>query len=161
MPLGFSLHQEEFMWTNFGDFNRTVALLDQVRSQMDRSFDDFAWTPVREGDRATGSWPLMRVYDRGEHFDLVVEVPGLTEKDFQITIVGEALTIQGERKTDAPAGYVAHRRERPAFSFSRSVSFPEKVDGEKTSARLREGVLTVTVAKAEEVKPRSIAVSVG
>jgi HSP20 family protein len=68
------------------------------------------------------------------------------------------LTLSGARKTAVPEGHSAHRQERPSFEFSRSYALPAKVDADKTHATLKNGVLTITLEKAPEVKPRQITV---
>ncbi|MCK6588252.1 MAG: Hsp20/alpha crystallin family protein, partial [Polyangiaceae bacterium] len=70
----------------------------------------------------------------------------------------DVLTLKGERKSDAPQGYTAHRRERAPIQFARSFSLPCRVDLEKTSAVVKDGLLTVTMAKAPEAQPRQIQV---
>jgi HSP20 family protein len=68
------------------------------------------------------------------------------------------MMISGERRTSVPAGYVAHRQERGSYTFSRSFALPCPVDPEKASAAVRDGVLTVTLEKAAEARPRQITV---
>ena len=86
-------------------------------------------------------------------------VPGLSEKEIQISGNQEVLTISGERKVDAPEGYSVHRRERGNVRFSRSFTFPCRLDMERASASVKDGVLTIKLAKAAEAKPRQITVT--
>ena len=83
----------------------------------------------------------------------------MTEKELQISLNQDVLTLSGERKPDAVEGYTVHRKERPSVRFSRSFSLPCKVDPEKTSAVLKNGVLTLALNKAAEAQPRQIAVT--
>lgn len=138
------------------DFENPFDLLNQLRHRLDGVFDDFDGSPTL----ATGSFPHTNLYDTGSAFVLEAEVPGLTENDFQLTLSQDVLTVSGKRKASAPEGYSVHRRERKAFDFSRSYALPAKVDPEKTQASLKDGVLTITLEKAPEVKPRQIAVRV-
>ena len=69
------------------------------------------------------------------------------------------LTISGERKVEAPEGYSVHRQERGSVKFSRSFTFPCRIDTEKASATVKDGVLTIKLAKAAEAKPRKITVT--
>ena len=71
---------------------------------------------------------------------------------------GKVMTA--ERKLTAPEGYAPRRQERASFRFSRSVALPVKVDPEKVTAAVKDGVLTVTLSKAEEARPRQIQVKV-
>ena len=105
-----------------------------------------------------GTWPPVNLYDTGAELLLRALIPGMTEEDVTVSCNQGVLTIAGERKPDLPEGYRVHRQERGSFSFSRSFSFPVEVDLEKTSATVKNGILTVTVGKAEKEKPRQIQV---
>jgi HSP20 family protein len=137
------------------DLDRAVRLMDQLRRRMDRVFEDFE--PAGGSELGTG-YPRSNVYDAGNELVLTAEVPGLRDSDLSITLNQDVLTIAGERKSDAPEGYSAFRREREPRKFSRSYVLPAKVDPEKTSAKLENGILTLTLEKAPEVKPRQITV---
>jgi HSP20 family protein len=101
---------------------------------------------------------FARLTDEGENFVLQAIVPGLDEKALSLSVNQDVLTLAGARDAEAPKGYTAHRRERAAFRFNRTVEFPTKVDPDKVTAVLDKGVLTITVAKAAESKPRTIAI---
>lgn len=141
-------------WPSFGfaDFGRPYAPHAQLRRELDRLFGDF--------ERSSTAQPAstLSFEDDGSNFVLRAEVPGLTENDFQINLAGNTLTLQGERKVEAPEGYTVHRRERSPFRFARSLELPARVDGEKVAATLKNGVLTITLPKAAEAQPRQIAV---
>jgi HSP20 family protein len=140
-------------WPSFGfaDFGRTHAPHAQLRRELDRLFGEF------ERTAAAPASPLS-FEDDGTNFVLRAEVPGLTENDFQISLAGNTLTLKGERKLEAPEGYTMHRRERSPYRFARSLELPARVDGEKVTATLKHGVLTLTLPKAAEAQPRQIAV---
>jgi len=89
---------------------------------------------------------------------LEADVPGLTEKDIQLTVTQDSLGLSGERKLDALEGYSVHRRERGAQRFSRAWALPTHVDSERVEASVKNGVLTVTLPKAAEARPRQIAI---
>jgi len=84
--------------------------------------------------------------------------PGLGAEDFEIEVTEEGLTLRAERKVVAPEGYTAHRREREGFRLARSFTFPTKIDPQRVEAKLDRGVLTITLAKRADAKPRSITV---
>ncbi len=135
------------------DFDTTLRLMDQLRRRMDRAFDEVE----RQGPLYRPSaYPLSNIYDTGTAFVIEAEVPGLGDKDIELTLTADVLTLSGERKSDAPEGYSVHRQERAPYRFSRSYSLPAKVDPEKVSATLNDGVLAVTLEKAAEVRPRQI-----
>jgi HSP20 family protein len=145
------------MFTRFGDFDRTLAFMDELRRRMDRVWDDFD-SGVTPGVLASGSWPRMNVFDTGSNLTLKADVPGMSEKDLQITLHADSLSISGERKVDAPEGYSVHRQERNGVKFSRSLTLPCKVNAEQSAALVRDGVLTITLPKAPEAQPRKIAI---
>lgn len=155
----------------FSDIDRTFAAMDQLRRRMDWFFDEYE--PAREKgtlrpnladetERLWGRtrWPWLSLADAGTSLLLKAEVPGLTEKDIQLSIHQDVLTMSGERKRDVPEGYVVHRQERSPLKFARSFTLPCKVDPEKSTATLKDGVLTVTLPKALEAQPRQINVQV-
>ena len=104
------------------------------------------------------AWPRLTLADDGEQFLLEAVVPGLTQKDITLTLSRNVLTISGERQLSVPEGYDLQRRERGSVKFSRSVSLPGPVDPEKVDARVKDGLLTVSLARAEEARPRRIAI---
>jgi HSP20 family protein len=148
------------MLNRFDDFDRTFATIDQLRRRMDRLFEDFEPGPRgRDPERMwSGRFPRLSFSDNKESLVLEADLPGLGEKDVQLSIHQDVLTLAGERKADAPQGWFVHRQERRPLRFSRSFALPHKVDPEKSTATLQNGVLTVTLVKAAEAKPRAIAV---
>ncbi len=125
---------------------------------MDRVWDDYEPVAPDVGIFATSDWPRVNVYDAGQSLVLSADVPGVAEKDFNITLTPDGLTLSGERKTTVPEGYSAQRQERPAARFTRSWTLPYKVDADRTTATLKDGVLTITLAKAADAQPRQITV---
>lgn len=118
---------------------------DRVFREMDRDL------PLTSFGRAASS-----LAEEGDRFVLRVDVPGLTEKDVQVDFQGGALTVSAQRTTDAPEGYTPVRRERSAIKFSRSFVLGDHVDPEKTTAEIKDGVLTVSLAKSQAVQKRTI-----
>lgn len=141
------------------DFDRTLALMDQLRRRMDRVFDDV--DRGRAPEPATGVVPRVNFFDTGNTFVLQADLPGVRDSDVSLSLEQDVLTVKGQKKSDAPEGYAAYRQERPPYRFTRSFALPAKVDPEKTAAVLKDGVLTVTLEKAAEVKPRQISIRVG
>lgn len=126
--------------------------LRSLHRQMESLFDDVA----RPRRRVHG--PSIDVLDEGESFRLVVDVPGLRAEDLQIDVTEDGITLRGERSVEAPEGYTVHRREREPFRLARSFTFPTKVDPDAVDASLDQGVLTITLAKRADAKPRTITV---
>ncbi len=108
------------------------------------------------------SWvPSVDILEKNGNLILRAELPGMNDKDIDINIEGNTLTINGERKMeneDKKSNY--HRLESYYGSFSRSFMLPDTVDDEKINAEYKNGVLTVTMPRKPEVKPRQIQVSV-
>jgi len=100
----------------------------------------------------------MSFHDNGNELYLYAEVPGLSEKDINVSINQDVLTVSGERSVIVPEGYRVHRHERSSVKFSRSFSLPCKVDLEKTTAIVKDGILSVKLTKAPESQPRQIQV---
>lgn len=151
------------MLTRWDDMNRTLAAMGELRRRMDRVFDRY--DDEREffderpfGSRAVATWPRINLVDAGAHVVVTAEVPGLGEKDVELTLNQNVLSLKGERKSDVPEGYGVHRQERAPVRFARSFAMPWKIDPDKTTASVKDGVLTVTLAKAPEAQPRQIAV---
>lgn len=148
------------MLTRWDDFNRTFAALSDFRRQMDRLFDDYGpfFADERGSALSATSWPRMVIDDAGNELKVFAEVPGMTDKDVQLSLNRNVLTISGERRAAVPEGYAVHRQERGNYTFSRSFSLPCAVDPEKASAAVKDGILTVTLEKAAEARPRQITV---
>ncbi len=150
-----------------GGLERQLTSLNDLRNQMDRLFLDFERDWGAGGDARGGqawiagaAWPRIGVYDNGAELRVLAEVPGVSEKDLDISIEQSSLTIRGERKAEVPEGYSVHRQERGSHSFARSFTLPCRVDVEKATARLKNGILEMTMPKVAEEQPRQIQVQV-
>lgn len=158
------------MFTRFSDLERTFAAMEEARRRMGRFFgdyyDDSGWPRAALSDNVAGlfgsqfraAWPEVNFFDKPSALVLIAEVPGLSEKDLNIAINQDVLSLSGERKQDAPAGYAVHRQERLPVKFSRSFKLPCKVDLDKVTATAKDGILTITMPKAPESQPRQITV---
>jgi HSP20 family protein len=146
------------MWTSVNDIDRMFGAMDLFRNRMNRLFTDFDRSYGEDyGWRlAANGAPKTNLYDNGEEFLVVAEVPGMSKDDINIRIQGNYLELSGSRKADSPEGYRMHRAERPAASFTRSFTIPSDVDGERVQASLKDGLLTLTLPKAEAAKPKQI-----
>lgn len=152
------------MLNRFNDLDRTFAVMDELRRRMDRVFDEYDAPPRAQlrgefdGVPRYAQGPRIHLFDTGKTFVVKADLPGMTEKDLQLSLTHDVLTLSGERRSDAPEGYTVHRKERASARFSRSFTLPSKVDPERTAAVLKNGVLTLTLSKAAEAQPRQIAV---
>jgi len=126
-----------------------------LRRELDRLFGDLERAP----SFAALSTPAVTFTDTGEALTLRAELPGLSEKDVDISVTANVLTVKAERKVEAPEGYATHRRERQGFSFAQSYELPTRIDPDKVQASLKQGVLTLTLPKAAEAQPKRVTVS--
>jgi len=118
------------------------------------------WGIPLQTNENVGSWGLaLDVAEQGENFTVKASIPGINPDDLNVTLEDNVLTIQGETRDDQTIEESSyHIRERRYGSFSRSVRFPVPVEGDKVEAQYDSGVLTLTIPKAEAVKPKRIAV---
>jgi len=110
------------------------------------------------------AFPALNVWEDQENLYFESELPGFTIDEINLSLVGNELTISGERQEEAPQGAIYHRRERPAGGggrFSRTLRLAMPIDGDRVAAVLTNGVLSITLPKAESARPRRIPVSAG
>lgn len=130
---------------------------DLLRDFMNLHFPFF---PQEKAGMNTWS-PALDVHDDKDAFTVTLEAPGLKKEDFEIAWHDGVLSIAGDRKKEEETGERNYfRRERFFGRFARSVSLPADVQSDKIIAAYKDGVLTVTLPKAEEAKPKQIEVSV-
>jgi len=110
--------------------------------------------------RAPRPFPASNLYDAGDQYVLTAELPGVSPKEIDLAITGETLTLRGERRRSEEIADDRYRRQERQFGrWARTVSLPDRVDNTQVSAQFSQGVLTITLPKAEEAKPRQIVVS--
>jgi HSP20 family protein len=103
--------------------------------------------------------PALDVAEDKDGFRVQVELPGLKREDIEVSLDDGALAITGERKAETPQeGTTVHRQERHYGKFSRTLTLPSEVVADKVKAAYKDGILTVTLPKAEAAKPKTIAV---
>ncbi|MEL6178816.1 MAG: Hsp20/alpha crystallin family protein [Myxococcota bacterium] len=146
------------MWNRRFDFPIMFSELDRVRNQMDHLFRELESNVSSPGVRPA-SGPRVNLYDNGEGYTLKASLPGFDEEELKLTINQQTLTLSGTRNSEVPEGYSVHRRERGAAKFSRSFTFPERLDPENAHADFTHGLLTVFVPKSPELRPRQIAIT--
>jgi HSP20 family protein len=134
--------------------------LEQMQRRMDRLFQDAYSREGRPG--RMGVYPLVNISEDRDHIMVRAELPGVQAADLQITLQNNSLILRGERKIPAEDKQVNyHRRERESGFFRRIVALPAMVRGDNVEATCKDGILTIKMAKPEEVKPRKIEVKVG
>jgi HSP20 family protein len=123
--------------------------LTSLQNELERLFEgQAAWVPS------------LDVQEDKDNFRVRVELPGLKREDIEVSLDDGAVVISGERKTETVAeGTEVHRQERHYGKFSRALTLPSAIAGDKVTAAYKDGILTVTLPKVEEAKPKTIAVS--
>jgi HSP20 family protein len=130
---------------------------------MNRLFRDSHGNEGRDESLTTTSFaPPVDVYEDEHNITLKLEVPGIDEKDIDVRLENNTLTVHGERKFEKDEKEENYRRvERQYGNFTRSFTLPITVDVEKVSANYEKGVLKIQLAKKTEAKPKQIKVTVG
>ena len=144
--------------TRFYPYRELNTLQDRVNRLFHESFSG-----GRDESLATSSFaPAVDVYEDEHNVTLKIEVPGIDEKDIDVRIENNVLTVHGERKFEKEEKEENYRRvERQYGSFSRTFTLPNTVDTESVSADYEKGVLKIKLAKKVEAKPKQIKVNVG
>ena len=114
----------------------------------------------RPGQLFNGWSPTLDLYQNNDYVVAVIELPGMRKEDIEISLHDGTLTVSGERKRESGEDENAERSERYVGTFRRSVALPSRVDANNVSATYKDGILTVTLPKAEEAKPKQIQVNV-
>ncbi|CAN5729752.1 Hsp20/alpha crystallin family protein [soil metagenome] len=141
---------------------RSLDRWANLRDEMNSLFEAPMWSNTMRQSQLFNGWtPALDLYQTNDDLVAVVEVPGMRKEDIELSLQDGMLTIGGERKEETPEGDKTTRTERFVGKFRRSISLPTRVDANKVNATYKDGILTVTLPKAEEVKPKQIQVNVG
>jgi len=150
-------------------FWEPLAGLDAIRREMDRLMEQF------DGDRrayarsaflpslSARSYPLMNISEDGNSVYVEALAPGLNPDSIEVTVLRDQLRLAGEKAAINPdiKPEAYHRSERGAGRFTRVITLPTEVDGDKVSAEYKNGLLLLTLPKHESAKPKQITVKVG
>ncbi len=136
--------------------DRWSSLRDDLNSLFELPF----WSASDRQDHLLNGWaPAVDLYQNTDNIVAQVELPGMRKEDIEISLHDGTLTVAGERKLESPEGSSTERSERHVGKFRRSLTLPARVDANKVSASYRDGILTITLPKAEEAKPRQIQIN--
>jgi len=141
--------------SNWPTLDRWSNLRDELNSLFDLPF----LSNFNRQDLFSGWSPALDLYQNNDNLIAVVELPGMRKEDIEISIHDGTLTVSGQRERSSANGEKAERTERYVGSFRRSITLPARVDANKVSATYRDGILTITLPKAEEAKPKRIEVA--
>lgn len=138
-------------WTPFTD-------MVTLREKMNRLFEDMFTGRSEDKDLTASTWaPSVDIYETESELVMTAEIPGIDEKDVEIKIEDNTLTLKGERKFEKETkeeNY--HRIERSYGSFYRAFTLPNSIDPDKIQAEHENGILKITMPKRQELKPRKV-----
>jgi HSP20 family protein len=135
--------------------------IGEVQSEMNRLFDGFFGRPAQSGVTERVWAPVADMYETKDELLIKLDLPGMNEKDIQVSITGDLLSVKGQRfETQENKQESYYRAERWTGRFERIFQVPVPVQADKVRATYREGVLTVTLPKVEAVKPKDIRIDV-
>lgn len=144
--------------------------MEALRREVERAFEHpgnewrypaFARVAFLPGNGAR-TYPLMNVSEDKDHLYVEALAPGVDPGSLEISVVRDALTVSGEKQAISPEvkPEAFHRNERSAGKFSRTITLPAEIDGSNVSAQYKNGMLSITLPKAEAAKPKQITVKV-
>jgi HSP20 family protein len=151
-------------WRQFGSADRwePYRVVD-IQSEVNRLFDNFFGRPATAATPSGRAWvPAVDMHETANDLVLKVEMPGVRDKDVSVSITGDLLTIKGERRWSEDEG----RDQKPLHvervygQFERVIQLPLAVQGDKVKATYRDGVLEITLPKAESLKPREVTIDI-
>ena len=135
----------------------TLGRLTDLRDEIDRIFE----APLTRTSELLGWTPAFDVYEDKDNFTVKAELPGMKREDINVSLHDGNLIVSGERQAETHnEGTEVYRAERFFGKFQRAVSLPATVAADKVKAAYKDGVLTITLPKAEEAKPKQIEVNI-
>lgn len=142
-----------------GPFN----LIEDLQTDLNRFFDNSLLNLSKDyGETEITSWlPHTDIHDMGDKLVVKVDLPGLEKKDIDLTVQGNTLFIKGEKKHEEKVEDVGYLRSERFFGqFERALPLSDDIDSSKVDANYKNGVLTVSIAKREEARPKQITVDI-
>ncbi|MBI2619679.1 MAG: Hsp20/alpha crystallin family protein [Ignavibacteriales bacterium] len=133
-----------------------------MQREINRLFDSFFRGGIQDEDFGLGVWtPAVDIVEHENEYVVRVELPGISKEDVKIILESNVLTIRGERKQEKDVKEENYQRmERSYGSFQRSFTLPTTVKNDNIDASYKDGILTITLPKLEEAKPKQIEVKV-
>ena len=134
-------------------FHDPFGTLMGLQSALD-AFRRSDW--LQSSPSSSGSYPPLNIFRKGDDFTLVTEVPGVDKSKLDIQVKGRTVRLSGVKSVNYPEKASVHRRERLEGRFDRSITLPVEIDHDRVSAECHDGVLAISLPRAERDKPRSI-----
>lgn len=131
------------------------ALFDLQRAMDSRLRSDW----LRSSTSGHGAYPPVNVFQKGDDFIAVVEIPGVSKDDLDIQVKDDVVRLSGQKVQNNPEATSTHRRERVFGTFDRTISVPVRVDAKKIKAEYKDGILALFIPRREDDKPRTVKIS--
>ena len=150
-------------WNPVRDLTAFPSDVLSMQREINKMFDSFfRGSAGEDGFMTASAWtPAADIAEHDDAYVVKAELPGITKEDVKITVQDNVLTIRGEKKQESESkGSSYHRVERTYGSFQRSFTLPTSVKSDKIDAAFKDGILSITMPKAEEAKPKQIEVKV-
>ncbi|HLP77710.1 MAG TPA: Hsp20/alpha crystallin family protein [Candidatus Paceibacterota bacterium] len=142
-------------WPRFGR-------LSDLRNEIDRLFEAPLDELARSSQVLSGWTPALDIHENNENIVVRAELPGMKKEDMEISLHDGSLSISGERKADRKfENAEVYRSERFIGRFQRTIALPSPVSAERITAQYKDGILTITLPKTEDAKPKQINVQEG
>jgi len=139
-----------------------VREFSSLQDRINRVFRESYRGDGRDESLTSSFTPAVDVYEDEQNVTLKIEIPGIDEKEIDVRVENNTLTVHGERKIETEEKEENYRRVESQYgSFTRTFTLPTTVDSEKVSANYDKGVLKITLPKKAEAKPKQIQVNVG
>ena len=137
----------------FGDpFEALLAIQNALEARRDSGW-------MGAGTAGAGAFPPINIFQQGEDFVAIVELPGMEKGDLQVEAREGAIRLSGKKQIAYPEGTSVHRRERLSGTFDRTISLPVEIDADGIRAEYHDGLLTLFIPRAASSKPRSIKIN--
>ena len=138
------------------DFNDPFAAMLALQRALE-SRRESRW--MQGGTTGMGAYPPTNIFQKGDDFVAVIELPGMGKSDLQIEAKDNTIRISGKKAMDYDQNASVHRRERVFGTFDRTISLPLQIDADAIRAEYREGILALFIPRAASEKPRTIKIN--
>jgi HSP20 family protein len=137
-------------------FADPIDALFRLQRALDQRLDS-DW--LEDATSGTGAFPPINVFRRGDNFIAIIEMAGVGKDDLGVEVRGSTVRISGKKTIDYGGRASMHRRERIIGSFDRTITLPVRIDPDRITAEYRDGILALSLARAESDKPKAIKVN--
>jgi HSP20 family protein len=132
-------------------FNTLLGLQEALEA-----FRTSGW--LQSGPSGGGGYPPLNVFRKGDDFVLIAEVPGINKSEIEVQVKGRTIRLSGTKTVKYGEKASVHRRERTAGRFDRSITLPIEISPDGVKAECHDGILALSLPRAEQEKPRSITI---